>query len=136
VAHAKVDPAPQPLGVFVKVREFPFSSAVAGEVEIDKLPRGAYYAAIHLFKADVSKVEVQANQVKIVDATKTVLQREQKEATPARAPLAGATHIDFLTEGDLAQSIKTGDLYDWRIKCELDTAGSVDIITETLDVLG
>lgn len=136
-AHAEVDPMPQPLGVFFKLREYPFSSAVAGTVEIDKLPRGAFYGAIHLFKADISAVEIEADQVKIYDATKTVGERFQKESSPVkRVPVtASATHIDWLTEGDLAQAIKTDLLSDFRVKMTLDTLGSVDIVTETLDTL-
>lgn len=136
-AEAYIDPMPQPLGVFIKVREFPASSSVAGVLEADKLPRGPWYAAIHLFKADISAVEVEANQTKIVDATKGVLERVQKESSPkARVPVtAKATHIDMLTEGDLAQAIRTEALSDFRIKMTLDTSGSVDIITETLDTL-
>lgn len=137
-AHAETNPVPQNLGVFFKVREFPFSSSVSGDVEVDKLPRGAFYGAIHLFKADISKVEVEVDQVKIMDGTKTVLERFQKDASPrARVPVtAKATHIDWMLEGDLAQTIKTDNLQDFRLKLTLDTSGSVDIITETIDTLG
>jgi hypothetical protein len=136
-AHAEIDPKPQKLGVFYKVREFPFSSAVAGEVEIDRLPRGAWYSVLHLFKADISRIVVEGNQTKIIDATKAILERTQKEASPnPRAPVtAKATHIDMLTEGDLAQSIRTEKLQDFRIRMTLDTAGAVDVIAETLDTL-
>jgi len=136
-AEAYIDPAPQPLGVFVKVREFPYSSAVSGEVEIDKLPRGAFYSAIHCFKADISHVEVEADSVKIVDADKTELERQQKDASPvARVPQTSyATHIDWVLEGDTAQSIQTDQLQDFRVKVTLDTSGSVDFVTETLDAL-
>ena len=136
-AHAQVDPEPQPLGTFFKVREYPFSSAVAGQVEIDKLPRGAFYSAIHLFKADISAVEVEADNTRIIDATKAVLERQQKEASPVkRVPVsAKATHIDWSIEGDTAQSIATSSLQDFRVKMTLDTAGAVDIIAETLDIL-
>lgn len=136
-AWAEVDPEPQPIGAFVHVTEYPFSSAVAGEVEIDKLPRGPFYTAIHLFKADVSEVEVLANRHKVIEATKGRLERAQKEASPkARVPqTAQATHVDFVLQGDLYGSYPTGGLNDWRIKATLDTAGSMDIVTETLDVL-
>jgi len=136
-AHAFIDPIAQPLGVFFKVREYPFSSSVAGEVEVDKLPRGAFYSAIHLFKSDITEVEVEADQVKIIDATKAVLEREQKESSPIkRVPItAKATHIDFLLEGDAAQALKTDIVQDFRVKMTLATAGAVDIVTETLDTL-
>ncbi len=137
-AYAEVDPQPQPLGVFFKVREYPFSSAVSGDVEIDKLPRGPWYSVVHLFKSDVNSVEVTANQVKILEATKSIMERTQKEASPVkRVPItASATHIDLITDGDLAQSLRTADLQDFRVKMNLGTSGSVDIVTETLDTLG
>lgn len=136
-AHAYIDPQPQELGVFIKVREYPYSSPVSGQVEIDKLPRGAFYSAVHLFKPDITAVEVEADQVKIVDATKAVLEREQKGSSPVkRVPLtAKATHLDWMVEGDAAQSIKTDAVQDFRIKMTLETAGAVDIVTETLDTL-
>ena len=135
--YAEVDPQPMPLGLFFKVREYPFSSAVSGDVEIDKLPRGPLYSVIHLFKADVSAVEVTANQVKVFDGTKAVLERTQKEAVPLkRVPVtAKATHIDLITDGDLAQSLDTSRLGDFRIKMTLATSGAVDIVAESLDTL-
>lgn len=137
VAHAEIDPTVQPLGVFYKLREYPFNSSVAGQVEIDKLPKTGWYSVIHLFKSDVSAVELEANQVKVVDATKAILERTQKEASPIkRVPqTASATHIDFMTDGDLVQSLRTDALNDFRIKATLDTAGAMDIVAETLDTL-
>lgn len=136
-AYAEIDPTPQPLGVFFKVREFPFNSSVAGQVEIDKLPKGGWYSVIHLFKADITAVEVEANQAKAIDATKGILERTQKEASPVkRVPqTAAATHVDFITDGDLTQSLRTDLLNDFRIKATLGTSGAVDIVAETFDTL-
>jgi hypothetical protein len=137
VCHAEVDPQPMPLGLFFKIREYPFNSAVSGDVEIDKLPRGPLYSVVHLFKADVNAVEVTANQVKVFDGTKAVIERTQKEANPVkRVPVtAKATHVDFITDGDLAQSLDTSQLSDYRIKMTLGTSGAVDIVAEVLDTL-
>lgn len=137
-AHAQANPERQNLGVFFNVKEFPVSSATAGQFEADKLPRGAWYSAIHLFKADISAVEVVANDVKIIDATKTVLERFQRAAAPkARVPqTAKATHVDFTTDGVLLDCLPTANLDDFRVRMTLATAGNVDIVTETLDTLG
>lgn len=136
-AHAQLNPVRQNLGAFYRIREFPFSSSVGGQVEIDKLPRGPWYSAIHLFKADVTGVEVTANDVKVIDATKSVLERFQKAASPrARVPLsAKATHIDLILEGDLMDSLPTAGLQDFRIKPTITTLGAIDVITETIDTL-
>lgn len=136
-AYAEIDPTPQRLGVFFKVREYAFSSSVSGQVEIDKLPKGAWYSVIHMFKADVTAVEVEANQAKAIDATKAILERTQKEGSPVkRVPqTAAATHIDFITDGDLSQSLRTDLLNDFRIKATLGTPGAMDIVAETFDTL-
>lgn len=134
-AFAEIDSMPQPAGLFYNVREFPTAAAAAGLYEFDKLPRGAWYAAIHLAKADISNVEVLANSIKIVDAPKVVLERSQKEASPVkRVPQSALyTHIDMVTDGDLAQSIRTAGLSDFRLSMTCDTAGAFDIVTETLE---
>lgn len=136
-AYAQVNPVRQELGAFFNVREYPANSSTSGEFEIDKLPRGAYYSAIHLFKADITAVKVKAGDIEITDATKTVLERFQKAASPTgRVPLtAKATHIDFITDGNLLDSLPTANLQDFRIKATLGSAGAFDIVTETLDVL-
>lgn len=136
-AHALVNPARQKLGAFFRIREFPANSAVAGVFEADKLPRGPWYSVIHLFKSDVTHVEVEANGVKIVDATKEVLERVQKGASPVqRVPqTADATHIDMITNGNLLESLPTANLSDFRVKMTLGTSGAVDIVTETVDTL-
>lgn len=136
-AHALVNPARQKLGAFFRVREFPANSSTSGVFEADKLPRGAWYSAIHLFKSDVDAVEVEANGIKIVDATKAVLERTQKGASPVkRVPqTASATHVDMITDGNLLESLPTANLSDFRVKMTLGTFGAVDIVTETLDTL-
>jgi hypothetical protein len=136
-ATALVDPTNQDIGAFFEVKEFAFASAVAGEVEQDKLPRGNPYGAIHLFKADVSAVKVKANGVELVEAGKATLERIQKGASPQpRVPVtAKATHIDFMPDGNLFDAIQTASLQDWRVYMTLDTAGSVDIVTETIGTL-
>lgn len=136
-AHALVNPVRQNIGAFFNVKEYPYSSAVAGQVEIDKLIKGPFYSAIHLFKSDISAVEVKANDVLVIEATKGVLERIQKGASPVkRVPLtAKATHIDFITEGNLLDSLPTNGLQDFRVKMTLGTDGAVDVVTETLDTL-
>jgi len=137
VAYAQVDPTRQNLGIFTRIREFPANAVSAGVYEHDKLPRGAWYSAVHMFKADISNTEVEANGVKIIDATKAVGERFQKGAQPrARVPLtAKATHVDFITDGNLTDSLPTAGLQDFRVKATCGSNGAFDIVTETLDTL-
>lgn len=137
VAFAQTDPTRQNLGIFTRIREFPANAVSAGVYEHDKLPRGAWYSGVHLFKADISNVEVEANGVKIIEGTKAILERFQKGAQPrARVPLTGkATHVDFITDGVLTDSLPTAGLQDLRVKATCTTAGAFDIVAETLDTL-
>lgn len=138
VAYAQIDPKPQKLGAFVMVREFPTAASSAGWLELDKLPRAPYHLAIHFFKSDVSEVEVSTDLTKVIEAGKSVLATFAKNASPrARVPVgARATHVDFtILNGEIADLLATGGVADFRVKAHLDSAGSIDVVTETLDVL-
>jgi hypothetical protein len=125
---------PTPLAYIGKVKAFPMSSAVAGEIEIDNIVRGARIAAIHVFKSDVEKVELTLDSVKIYEAKKALGEVMQKQANRVPAT-ASCTHIDFLEEGDISQALITAGAQDLRLKPTLTTAGSVRVVVEYLDGL-
>ena len=139
-AYAQIDPARQNLGAFMQVREFPTSTAVAGWLELDKLPRSPFYRAIHFFKPDANEIQIKTNLVEVIDATKAILHRAAKEARPvARVPVdARATHVDFtMLNGEINyDALSMQDVTDFRVRANLASSGSIDIVTETLDVLG
>lgn len=137
IAHALIDTKREQLGVFTRIRETTVNSVSAGQIDYDKLVRGgAVYKAVHLFKADISSITLEADGNKIMEATKAVLERVQKSVRPvARIPVtAKATHIDFCLEGDDGDLLNTEGMNDLRIRMTLDTAGVVEISTEQLDV--
>ena len=125
---------PQNLGAIVKVKAFPVSFAVSGEVEIDNLPRsgGVMIGCMHLFKSDISNVEVEINSIKAFDSSKAYSEELQKRYKKA-PQTANATHIDFMLEGDLAQAMDTRGVQDFRIRPTLDTAGAVRTVVEYID---
>lgn len=136
-AMAFLDTARQPLGVYQKVRLTPFSSASAGDVVFDKLNRGGIvYQAIHLFKSDITKAVMEVDGTKIVDSSKTNLERLEKNCWPrARVPLtAKATHLDFLLQGDASDLLNTQGVQDLRLTMTLGTSGSINIYTEEIAV--
>lgn len=137
VAHAFVDTKREQLNVFTRIRETSVNSVAAGMIDYDKLVRGgAVYKAIHLFKADISSITLEADGNKIIEAPKAVLERAQRSVRPvARIPVTTkATHIDFCLEGDEGDLLDTVGMNDLRIRMTLDTAGVVEISTEQLDV--
>ena len=129
----------QPLGMITKVKTFTSSVATAGVQEIDNLPRGNIQngiriAAIHAFKDDISKGELEMDGRTAFELPKTVSENVQKKY--GRSPLtAKASHFDFVLEGDIAQSITTAGVQDFRLKLDHVAAGSTDVIVEYLEGL-
>lgn len=131
-AYAQKSPA-APLGFFTKIKAFPRSYSTTGQQEIDTLPRsGARIAAIHLFKSDVSEVNVEVDSIKVYDVTKTLGEELQKDF--GKSPVSdSATHIDFLMNGSLDDALKTYGVQDMRLRPVIDTVGSVRTVVEYLD---
>jgi len=126
-----------PLGLITKVKEFPVSSATAGEKEIDNLPKRARVGAIHLMgKSDINKIEVEVDSYKVYEATKVRGEKLQSDAN--RTPLgADGTSIDFIREGNPfnALVLRSGkvSVQDFRIRPTLGTAGAFDAVVEYFD---
>ncbi len=122
----------RPLGVITKVRRLPFTFAVAGAVEIDKIPLGPRIIAIHLQKADVNDVELELDSVRVIKQPK--LLGEQLQRQRLRVPQTAAyTHVDFCLEGDIMQAMITEGARDFRLRPTLGSAGLVTAIVEYLD---
>lgn len=122
----------EPMGLITKIKSYSSSYAISGKVEIDNIVRSGRIAAIHLFKADVSAVELDVNSRRVVDLTKTLSEKVQKDY--GRVPVtASATHIDFTLEGDIAEALITEGIYDLRIRPTLGTSGALRSVVEYLD---
>lgn len=131
-AHA-VQNAAQPLGLIAKIKQFPRAFSTTGQQEIDSLPKGgARIAAFHLFKSDVSDVEVDVNGVRVYDLSKGV--GSELESRYGRTPQdSAATHVDFLLDNDINNALALSGVQDFRIRPTIDTVGSVNTVVEYLD---
>lgn len=135
--------APQPLGVFTRVKKFNFNASVAGDLDITTLTVGPRIMAMHIVKADASKVLVKADEVTIFDTTKAKAEIIQKEY--GRVPqTASMTHVDLGLEGDAAAALITElndtsrpykTTKDLLVRPYLDTAGAGYILVEYFDTL-
>lgn len=137
-AELQIDTEPQPLGAFLAYRSYGVSSSVTGEVQVRDLPKdGAIYTAMHLFKSDISKVVLKANQVEVINASKKALERFAKDAWPkARVPVsARATHVDFLLYGNANDVLNTRGVTSLQLAATFDTTGSLNVLVETLEAL-
>lgn len=129
-----------PLGAIVKTKRFPASSATSGLKEIDNIPKEGRILAIHLFKSDISKVEVEVDDAKVYELKKVLGAGIQVDH--GRNPdNAVHTSVDFHLEGDPSQALVMNyvdgqgvlrKVQDFRIRPTLDTAGAFDIVVEYL----
>lgn len=136
-ANAYIDTVRQPLGVFNRIKQTSMNSAVSGDIDYDKLIKGgAIYKQVHFFKSDIAKIVLEADGVKVIEGTKGVLERAQKNVKPfARVPqTAKATHLDFVLDGYYGDLFRTDGINDLRARLTLTTSGAVQIVTEQLDV--
>lgn len=130
-AHAVVS-APRNMEVVTKVKQYPHNSSVSGQVDVDNIPRGPRILAAHFFKADVDDVEIEMDNIKFYDASKSLSEALQKEN--GRTPqTASCTHVDMLGDNDIANALITANASDLRFKPTLGTSGSTDIVLEFLD---
>ena len=137
-AQLQVDTTPQPLGAFVAIRQYNKSSSVTGEVDIDSLPKnGPVVMAWHFVKSDITDIEIEANQMKLIDASKVQLHRFLKDAWPVkRVPVdARMTHVDFLMMGLAGDVFNTKGVTDLLAKATFGSTGALKILAETLETL-
>lgn len=137
LATAYIDTAQQKVGIYNRIKQTAMNSAVAGDIDYDKIVRnGAIYKQIHFFKSDISKIVLEADGVKIIEGTKTQLERAQKNVRPvARVPVtAKCTTLNFALSGFYGDLLRTDGMNDLRARLTLTTAGAVQIVTEQMDV--
>lgn len=130
-AHATVS-APRNMEIITKIKQYPHNSSVAGQVDIDNIPIGPRIMAAHFFKADISDMEIELDNVKFYDASKTLAEAIQKE-NGRTAATASCTHVDFMGDDDISNALVTANARDMRFKPTLDTSGATDIVVEFLD---
>lgn len=125
------------LGSIIKVKRFPLSSAVAGEIEIDKIVKGPAIRAIHLIDVDATKntkpsaLEVEIDSNKVYEASVTLAAEIQKQY--GRVPQDNIYHCDFTLEGDYVQALVTAGAQDLRIRPTLPEAGALEVLVEYVD---
>jgi hypothetical protein len=125
---------PAPLGLINKIKEFTAQPSVAGAFEVDQLVLGARVQAMHFYKSDITRVEIDADSVRVYEANKADAEALQKSY--GRVPqTAVMTSVDWCLDGDQANAIITDRtvIQDLRIRPTVGAAGNVPIVVEYLD---
>lgn len=111
-----VQDEPMAFGGHLRIQRFSQQMGLQGTKEVSDLPLGNYnMLAMHLSTAEIDKVEIHANNVKVIETDKIV--RAAHYNVVNREPQAGMTHIDFLTEDRLGSALYMG-LTDFRAKLD------------------
>jgi hypothetical protein len=128
-----------------KVRRFIVPVSAAGQFDIDTIPKpiGANIAAIHLYMADgadgdalcdITKAEMLVDNVNWHDLPANIAANIQ--TANGRVPqVAESTVIDLILDGDITNAlVLTGNIQDFRLRCEASGVGQVEIMVEYIDV--
>lgn len=136
-AYADIDSTRQALGAFFRVTEYPTNADVAGWNELNRLPSSSILCCLDFVKSDVTEVEMKADSVEFIEATKESLEARSKNASPkARAPItARRTHVDFTVHGDLGDCPDLRQSNNFRVKYKATATGNLTVVAETLDTL-
>lgn len=120
----------RPFGAHLRIQRFSETQGLAGEGEIADIPRGAYaLMALHMTTANITRVEVHADQRKVHESDTVIRNLHQKIA--GRVPQAGMTHVDFLTENRIGNALPMA-LQDFRVKATYTAAANFSIYAESL----
>lgn len=120
----------QPWGTHLRLQKFVHNQGVVGEAQIADIPRGPYnMLAMHFNTAAITDLEVHVDNRKIIESD--VALRAAIHDVAGRAPQAGFTHVDFLTENRLVGSLGMA-VADFRLKTQFTAAGNFAIYAESV----
>tara|TARA_R110002073_G_scaffold46499_3_gene126865 strand:+ start:2320 stop:3132 length:813 start_codon:yes stop_codon:yes gene_type:complete len=105
-----------PFGPHLVIKRNAGQSSLVGEKEYSDFPRGAYnMMAFHLTTAAIGKVRVEADGVELMEQSKVL--RDVHQSVAEKTPQAGMTHIDFLAENRIIESVPMTP-QDFRLKLD------------------
>jgi hypothetical protein len=117
-------------GPHLRIQKFVHNQGVIGEAEIADIPRGAYaMGALHLTTDQIGAVEVHVENRKVSDSDKAI--RDANARYAGRVPQAGLTHVDFMQENRIAESLPMA-VNDFRLKADFLTTGNFTIYAESI----
>lgn len=130
-----------------KLLQYPFSNSVSGKMVIDNLPKaatGTLIKRLHILSTSgadiVDDIEIKVNNFAVFDATRQVLQFNQKEC--GRVPQAGLFTVDFVKNGNVSEVMDTRNVSGARpidsfiVKPNFNAAPAGYIYLEVLDAIG
>jgi hypothetical protein len=117
-------------GPHLRIQKFVHNQGVIGEAEIADIPRGAYaMGALHLTTDQIGNVEVHVENRKVSDSDKAI--RDANARYAGRVPQAGMTHVDFMQENRIAESLPMA-VNDFRLKSDFKVTGNFTIYAESI----
>lgn len=117
----------RPLGSHYGIDRYTVQPNATGKKQVT-IPRDNYaLKGLHLGSNAVSNVLIEANQRRLIDVRRQVLNHVAKNGK--RTPQATMTHVDFQQRNRLAESLLM-DLSDFRLEYEFTATGNYDLYVE------
>ena len=129
---ARTQPASQ-LGLFKAVKNFVYNPTATGEYDIVDLPLGPVMNRIVLQNTNITRVQIERDDVIIFDRSKAL--NAQIQADGVRVPDSDWFVIDPTEIGNGSSGIITAGVQSFNVKITLSTAGAVPVLVEYLDSL-
>lgn len=108
---------PRAFGPHLRIQRFAEQMSMVGTKEVSDLPRGAYsMIGLHMTTANIGRVEVLADNQKLVDADAVTRLAHQRLAK--RNPQPGMTHVDFMDQNRVSELMPMA-LNDFRVKLDV-----------------
>jgi len=128
-----VQSEPRPFGGHLRLQRFSKQMSLEGILEVSDLPRGGYnMLGLHVTSSDINKVEVLTNNLKVHESDRALRSAHYRIA--GRRPQTGYTHIDFMAENRLAETLPMA-LNDFRVKLDF-TAADVNMKIYAMSLQG
>lgn len=128
-------------GRITKIKNFSDAATAAGPLQIDRLPREQFIAAVHLVSDQILSCAVELDSVKVWDLDVAGMEAHVEKRNN-RVRQANVYHIDFLTFDEIGTELPVGNrangrgVDDMRFNLEMAGAGQVGIIVEYLSGFG
>lgn len=125
-----VQSAARPLGFVRYVREYGYTAQGVGEFEISDIPKGHLFSKLHFMNADVKSLKVKRDDFIAFERSKAENTLIQKDG--ARVPQAGVFTFDPSEIGNGGETLETAGVHDLRFVCDMNAAGDVPVVVESI----
>jgi len=125
----------RPLGLFKKLRRYPYQFSAAGTFDVADLPKGDLINAVYFFESanDIDRVVLERDNFIMFDRTKELNSRIQSDGV--RTPQENLFVYDTAEDGNGTDQLVTAGVNDLRFRLTVDGAMTCTALVEYIGAL-